>query len=40
MKARKKPVAIETVIFRFYGKDRNFSERPKWLERAIYVDKN
>ncbi|EHB5084677.1 hypothetical protein K6Y43_000991 [Enterococcus faecalis] len=40
MKARKKPVVIETVIFLgFYGKDRNFSERPKWLERAIYVDK-
>lgn len=40
MKYKKKPVTIEAVKFLgFYGKERNFSERPKWLEVALYVDK-
>lgn len=41
MKARKKPVVIETVIFLgFYGKDRNFSERPKWWrEQSMLIKK-
>lgn len=40
MKYKKKPVEVEAVKFLgFYGKERNFSERPEWLETALYVDK-